>query len=63
MQPKNQACLLFLLGVNWEGTKEKKKQKKHEYRKEKGDGCGGLKWFQQWKPTEKNNGKPTPMRS
>lgn len=24
MQPKNQACLLFLLGVNWEGTKEKK---------------------------------------
>lgn len=24
MQPKNQACLLFLLGVNWEGMKEKK---------------------------------------
>lgn len=24
MQPKNQACLLFLLGVNSEGTKEKK---------------------------------------
>lgn len=26
MQPKNQACLLFLLGVNWEGTKEKTKE-------------------------------------